>query len=801
MQKNQPITKSTHLLKPLVLAVSSAIMVACSTHNQTVPAQRTTTVVQPAQMPSTSNPQNTNQNSSDWAEPGPSLPNDTSLPASVLDAEFLDAETLDMLEDFLQATDMSMVEGDDLAVQRYGNLWDRVRRGYRLEEIYNARIEAQKSWFYTRQSYLNKLTARASRYLHYAVTEAERRGIPSELALLPIIESSYDPAATSHAQAAGLWQFIPSTGKIYGLNQNSNYDGRRDVIESTRAAYDFLTSLYNQFGSWELALAAYNAGPGRVSRAIRANEAEGLPVDYWSLRLPTETMNYVPRFLAVAQIVKEPQVYGISLPAIANHNHFRAVTVNYGVGLDEVSMVTGVPVSELKLLNPALLNLKVESVGPNRIVIPDSLPQDLDERLRALAGYGFTGDYLATAPAQSNNYVVPKYDTPYTSTQPTQESTPAVLSTTTNQPTAHNILIQESALSEEERMFIAAQVEMEAKERVAANAPTDDSTAVNSLQTNQSVSNNRSEKTNPAAAATLSLSQNRTQPASTQGQPRTNNTTNNTKAKKADGQAKPAAKPTPAKPESYTVRTGDSLTSVATANGLTVSQLASYNNLATNTHIRVGQRLWLVAGKVKPQNQNKNTQAPKTNPSPATQATHKVQAGENLTHIARSYGVTLQALAAENNLSVTDGVLIGQVLKLPANAKVDVGTASNTANTGKANSKTKTTQSDQKNKASATPGYDHKVRAGESLTTLSRQAGISVSELAGLNGLSANAQLRVGQTIKMPKTTTSYTVKPGDGLISLARKFGISPEELARMNNLSPNANLQIGQKLIVPNR
>ena len=228
---------------------------------------------------------------------------------------FLDAESLDELADLLEATDMTMVEGNKLAIQQYGDLWNRLRAGYRMnggQPVYNQRIEAQKGWFTSRQDYLNRLTARASRYLYHTVREAERRNIPTELALLPVIESSYDPSGTSSAAAAGLWQFIPSTGRIYGLNQSSTYDGRRDVIESTRAAYDFLTALHNQFGSWELALAAYNAGPGRVQKAIDANRAQGLPTDYWSLRLPTETMNYVPRILAVAEMSFEEIFHNFS---------------------------------------------------------------------------------------------------------------------------------------------------------------------------------------------------------------------------------------------------------------------------------------------------------------------------------------------------------------------------------------------------------------------------------------------------------------------------------------------------------
>lgn len=268
---------------PLTLAVSTLLISACS---------------------NTSAVKNTGAtNSSSVVNKRPAKQSGAARPSTSDDysTAFLDAESLDELADLLEATDMTMVEDNKLAIQQYGDLWNRLRAGYRMnggQPIYNQRIEGQKSWFTSRQDYLNRLTARASRYIYHTVREAERRNIPTELALLPVIESSYDPSGTSSAAAAGLWQFIPSTGRIYGLNQSSTYDGRRDVIESTRAAYDFLTALYNQFGSWELALAAYNAGPGRVQKAIDANAARGLPTDYWSLRLPTETMNYVPRFLA-----------------------------------------------------------------------------------------------------------------------------------------------------------------------------------------------------------------------------------------------------------------------------------------------------------------------------------------------------------------------------------------------------------------------------------------------------------------------------------------------------------------------
>ena len=957
MKKHTKSSISTQILKPLSLAISSCILVACSsTGTPAKPVSQT-----PKPIPQAKPSQQINISS------GNTNLGNTKTGA---DVDVLDVQMLDALEALLQATDMSMVEGDELAIQRYGNLWDRVRRGYRINEMTNARIEAQKSWFYTRQTYLDRLTARASRYLHHTVAEAERRGIPSELALLPIIESSYDPTATSNAAAAGLWQFIPSTGRIYGLNQSATYDGRRDVIESTRAAYDFLTSLYNQFGSWELALAAYNAGPGRVSRAIKANQDQGLPTDYWSLKLPTETMNYVPRFLAVAQIVRSPNTYGINLPAIANHSHFRTVPVNYGVSLSEVATVTGLSVSELRLLNPALLNFTVDEIGPNRIVIPDSLPNQIDNQLASLKGYGFGGDYIATAPAQSITYVVPKSGaTANTSSQ--QELIAAnTLPTTIAQVTPNNTIVQEPALSKSEINLIAAEIQKTSPE-VPAISPQDGNIQLNAVQTGQSVLDARGETKMLSFAdgpKTQAVAQQPTQPVQvavtppaqpvqitvvsptpepiSQPKPQLPPVTASIPVVSSPPvlvppppsrpRPEPASRPKP-KPESYTVRAGDSLTSVAATHGLTVGQLASYNNLANDAHILIGQRLWLVAGKVKrqPVSAQQTSQATQSTKNNQSTATHRVQSGESLTAIARRYNISLHALAKENGLSVTDGVLIGQTLKLPSDAKTANTTMANTSSspsvnkpesytvragdsltsvaathgltvgqlasynnlandahiligqrlwlvagkvkrqpvsaqqTSQATQSTKNNQStathrvqsgesltaiarrynislhalakenglsvtdgvligqtlklpsdakaesstpsrlgNTKNNSTRTPANtnigiteNYTVRSGDSLTMLSNRFGVAIGDLATANGLASNANLRIGQTLKVPKLTTTYTVKAGDGLIALARRYGISTQELAKMNNLEPTADLRIGQVLTVPNK
>ena len=782
--KNQKNSRTVGLMKPLTLAVSAYFLAACSSTGTTTP---TGTIAR--------------------TTPTPAAQSQSSGYSGVLDEAMLDE-----LEDLLQATDMSMVQGDASTVHRHGNVWDSVRRGYKMGDTYNARIEAQKSWFYSRQSYLDRLTARASRYLHHTVTEAERRGIPTELALLPIIESSYDPSATSNAAAAGLWQFIPSTGRIYGLNQSSSYDGRRDVIESTRAAYDFLTSLYNQFGSWELALAAYNAGPGRVSRAIRANEAAGLPTDYWSLNLPTETMNYVPRFIAVSQIVASPSSYGVNLPAIANHSHFRTVPVNYGVSLQEIANITGVPFDELRLLNPALTNFTVDSAGPNRIVIPDSLNSSVDDQLSALTGFGYGGSYSATAPAQTTQYVLPNKGAAANSTSQQELMQSNTLPTTIAQVTANNTIVQEPPLTQEERDFIAAQIQATTPEAVQAVNPNDGNIQLDALQTAQSVleARGQSKSLSYSAPATTVAVAPQPQPvvsepepviepsytpppatAPQQPRPQTNANT-----------SRPAERKPAARPESYTVRSGDTLTGIAAANNLTVSQLASYNNISTNTYVQRGQKLWLVPGKVKPApkpTQTATDTAAKTNNAAnnTKTATHRVQAGESLTSIARKHDISVHQLAELNSLSPTDGLLIGQQIKVPAAKVTNAAPAANTA-----------TKPASQRASSQTGTYT--VKPGDTLTGIANSLGVSNADIAALNNFQPNAGMIAGQVIKVPvsKETVArklnnqpikYTVKSGDSLTSVAARHGITIKELADANNLNTNSNLLLGTTITIP--
>ncbi|WP_423201220.1 LysM peptidoglycan-binding domain-containing protein [Fluviicoccus keumensis] len=293
--------------------------------------------------------------------------------------------TQDDIDELLGVTEMEPVSLSPEELAKFGDLWARVRAGFKMDLTQNnERIAMQRNWFAKRQDYIDRMTARASHYLYHTVTEAEKRGLPTELALLPVVESSYDPFAFSPAQAAGMWQFIPGTGKIYGLKQNYWYDGRRDVMQSTRAAYEFLSTLYKKFGSWELALAAYNAGPGTVERAINKNAAAGLPTDYWSLDLPAETEAYVPRFLAVAQIVKSPANYNIAFKPIVNQPIFRTVKARSQVELDAVARIAGLTLKQLYQLNPGFLRWATDPQESHNILVPTTAPGDFDNRLAAL---------------------------------------------------------------------------------------------------------------------------------------------------------------------------------------------------------------------------------------------------------------------------------------------------------------------------------------------------------------------------------------------------------------------------------
>ncbi len=250
------------------------------------------------------------------------------------------------------------------------NLWIRIRDGFQMEPMNSPLEIEQVRWLSARPDYVNRSMTRSSRYLFYIVQEVNARNMPTEIALLPFVESAFVTHAKSSAKAMGLWQFMPATGKDFRLTQNVFRDERRDVLQSTDAALDYLQRLYNQFGSWELALAAYNWGAGNISKAQKRNLAAGLPTDYLSLKMPKETRNYVPKLMAYRQIVLDPQAYGIVLPELENHPYFVALDIDNDIDVAVVIKLAEIPEEEFNNLNPSFNKPVILSNANQQILLP-----------------------------------------------------------------------------------------------------------------------------------------------------------------------------------------------------------------------------------------------------------------------------------------------------------------------------------------------------------------------------------------------------------------------------------------------
>ncbi len=265
------------------------------------------------------------------------------------------------------------------------DLIELLRDGFSLSYGQHRRTEAERNWFARHPEYLRRVFARAERYMPYIVEELERRELPLELALLPIVESAYDPFAYSHGRAAGLWQMIPGTAKRFGIRQNWWYDGRRDVVDSTRAALDYLEYLYElQDGDWLNAIASYNSGEGNVLKARRKNRAQGKPEDFWHLRLPRETSMYVPKLLALVDIVRDPAAFGLELPAVPNEPQFVVTEIDSQLDLALAASLAGVDVDTVYAYNPGNNRWSTDPGGPHRLVLPVGAADRFETALAAV---------------------------------------------------------------------------------------------------------------------------------------------------------------------------------------------------------------------------------------------------------------------------------------------------------------------------------------------------------------------------------------------------------------------------------
>jgi len=326
-------------------------------------------------------------------------------------------------------------QGDQLLdTHLHADLWGRIRAGYAMPVLDSPLVARHEQWFVNNPEYLDSMMGRARLYLYYIVDEVEKRGMPMEIALLPAIESAYKPQAYSRARASGLWQFIPSTGRVYGLEMNWWYDGRNDVMASTGAALDYLEKLHGQFGDWQLALAAYNCGESKIERLVADNKRRGLPTDYSSLKkLPRETRNYVPKLMAMANIIADPAKFNLQIAAIPNVPYFTRIVTDNQIDLGVVARLTDMPVNELFLINPGYQRWVTDPNGPHALLVPadkkDVLIEGLtklteDERVqwarhqvrrgdtisRVAGRYKVTAASIRTANNMSNNHLIAGQD-------------------------------------------------------------------------------------------------------------------------------------------------------------------------------------------------------------------------------------------------------------------------------------------------------------------------------------------------------------------------------------------------------
>jgi len=250
------------------------------------------------------------------------------------------------------------------------DLWARTRQGFAMPDLDNDRVRKWEQFYLARPEYLQRMFDRGGRYLFHIVEDLSKRGMPTELALLPFVESAFNPQAMSTAKASGMWQFIPGTGRDFSLKQNIFRDDRRDVLASTRAALDYLSGLHGMFNDWHLALAAYNWGQGNVQRAVARNERQGLPGSYDQLRMPDETRNYVPKLQAIKNLVSRPEAFGLVLPPLHNHPYFLAVPIGNDIDVELAARLAGLPLDEFKLLNPQMNKPVILAAGTPQVLLP-----------------------------------------------------------------------------------------------------------------------------------------------------------------------------------------------------------------------------------------------------------------------------------------------------------------------------------------------------------------------------------------------------------------------------------------------
>ncbi len=642
------------------------------------------------------------------------------------------------------------------------SVWDRIRAGFAIPNLDSAAVDRWTERYSKDPAYLLRMTNRASQYLYNIVEEVEARNMPMELALLPFVESAFQPEALSRAKAAGLWQFMPATGKDYELEQNLWRDDRRDVLESTRAALDYFEYLHGLFGDWQLTLAAYNWGEGSVQRAISRAKRRKQPTDYAHLRMPRETANYVPKLEAIKRIVSDPAKYGIELPDVGNEPYFVQVTKPRDIDVKTAAELAGMPLDEFRRLNPSY-KLPVIVASHNNIML---LPADrVDFFLDNLASWMDSGQPLS----RWSTYKL-KQGESLALVAARAGMTEDYLREVNGIPKGRRVLPNSTLLilaEGDDQIDISAE-EADAKlrlsplttwRRVTYRVRSGDT--ISGIARRWHITSRSIITANRLRSDRLRIGQ------------RLILTVPNV-------ERSPIIEPTSApkgKHVIYTVKSGDTLGRIASRYGVSTASLRMTNRIRGNM-IRPGQRLRI----------------PGTGDAEAADTViHTVSSGETLSSIANRYGVTVTRLKRSNRLT-SNTLHIGDKLEIPAREQPRASSSGVRAPQSKI----------------------HVVRSGETLSEIAESYGIGLSKVRAANGLRSN-NLRVGQRLVIPATAKKlggavanasnasgsndarmHTVRAGDTLSAIARRYGTSVAKLKAVNNLKNN-NLRIGERLRLP--
>lgn len=486
-------------------------------------------------------------------------------PAQIEDAiETLDAQTEGwpaLVSELSSPTDARAADGD---------IFERIRGGFALTDADHESVDSELRWFVNHPAYLDRTFKRGERYLHHIVTQIEARGMPLELALLPVVESAFNPVAYSRARASGLWQFIPATGRHYGLKQNWYYDGRRDVVAATTAALDYLQFLHDEFeGDWLLAVAAYNCGEMNVARAVARNRAAGKPTDFFSLKLPRETRAYVPKLLAMRRIVADPAAHGLIFAPIANQPYFVKVDIGGQLDLHVAAELAELPKEELLALNPAFNHWVTDPDGPHHLLVPLDREQRLSAGIAALAPEERVRIvYHRVRPGDTLGGIASKYNVPVATLKSTNK-------------------IRGTLIHPGQELLIAASPASGA--RFAAERAAAEPEAIRVASPGKHKVRRGDTLWSIARAHGVSLDR----LASTNGLKR-NGTLSVGQTLKIPGTATLAStNPQTVTPTSitYMVRTGDTLSRIATKFRVSMSDLLGWNDLSVGNVIKPGQRL------------------------------------------------------------------------------------------------------------------------------------------------------------------------------------------------------------------